>query len=91
MSDQPFTKRELDTKFEILEKTIIEGFAGVHKRQDTTNGNVLSLLKTRERFKGASIVVTLVIVPALAWLAIAVINNSTHIATITAQVKNLAK
>ena len=38
---EEYTNRELGIVLENLTKSLEEGFAGVHKRQDTTNGKVL--------------------------------------------------
>lgn len=49
--EEPYSKRELDDKFrnlyaglDLLNVTIKEGFAGVHARQDKTNGKVNKLV-----------------------------------------------
>lgn len=48
MNEQP-TQRELLLKLEHLTEKVEEGFAGVHLRQDTTNGKVLKNSEFRQR------------------------------------------
>jgi hypothetical protein len=60
---------------EDLQKTMESGFRGVHKRQDTTNGNVIKnraeieeLKKWRSFIMGGLAVLTLLFVPILIFI-----------------------
>lgn len=51
-----------------IEKKVDDGFDGVHKRQDTTNGNVQELKEWKSFTKGALAVITTLIIPILIYI-----------------------
>lgn len=57
MSEEPYSKRELDTHFKNLEDQITTGFKGVHNRQDVTNGKVLKSQSEIELLKQQDIII----------------------------------
>ena len=65
-------EKVMNVKFEAMEKQIIEGFKGVHERQDKTNGNVRRNRKDVDgnskninRIIGGLIITNILIVPLM--------------------------
>ena len=72
MKDAPYKNREIDGKLGELKKQIRDGFDGVHKRQDITNGridknaqNIDGLMRWKSFIGGAVAVLTTLILPIL--------------------------
>ncbi len=72
--DTPYSPREIREKWHDIANSLSEmstkmavGFTEMKAKQDVTNGNVKSLQLWRAGLTGATSVLTLIIVPLLAW------------------------
>lgn len=73
-SDVPYSNREIKEKWDDISNALSGistnmsiGFTEVKGKQDQTNGNVKNLQLWRAGLTGATSVLTLIIVPLLAW------------------------
>ena len=58
---QEYTNNELKILMENLDKTVVDGFRGVHKRQDVTNGKVVTNTEWRLKSEGSITVIKYIV------------------------------
>lgn len=105
MTEEPYTNRELDAKFEGVLTQMTSHFdanvnilAGMQKdvtenlaQAKRTNGYVADLKSGQKWMQGFLACLTTVVLPALLYLAATTVTNSNKLAGVTALVHNLTK
>lgn len=98
MDEKQYSNRELDQKFtglqEVMEahlEAINENLVEVVTQTKKTNGSVANLKVWRGYMAGFCACLALIVVPSLGYLAIQLLQNTTNIATIEAEIYEIQK